>query len=293
MKPADQLFCSFMSLLQLSAALAPQAKALEERGDEEVYSYTRMGPAYVHNVETYHETSTKACTTTSTAYEKATENAGSGYVFTTTTTTTKTVTAKAAYTSTIPASKGFVPIDESVPGASYNPAASLAKREAVPTGPSQPLVARGHGGDRMGQANAHPQHIDVVHWRQASKCSVEKKTKTKTSVNCKKTVTKTATATCTKYPSTASPVYAACATNNIATAYKGLPLFNLAAGLISDLDANPSLSLLGAEWEHIEYNRQHLHCGQPGRVHGSKDESIYGWHQLRDRNIYERKWYDG
>ncbi|KAF7198304.1 hypothetical protein HII31_00043 [Pseudocercospora fuligena] len=238
MKQANQLLCSLMSLLQLGAALTPQKEALEKRGNEEVYSYTRMGPAHVHKVKTYHETSTRPCTRTSTAYEKHTKHAGPGYVFTTTTTTTKTVTAKTAYTSTIPASKGFIPIDESVPGASYDPAASLAKREAVPTGLSQPLVARGYGGDRMSQGNGHPQKVDVVHWKQASKCSVEKKTKTKTSVDCKKTVTKTATATYTKYPSTASPVYAACATDNIATAYKGLPLFGLAAGLISDLNAN-------------------------------------------------------
>ncbi|EME79542.1 uncharacterized protein MYCFIDRAFT_178130 [Pseudocercospora fijiensis CIRAD86] len=120
------------------------------------------------------------------------------------------------------ASKGFIPIDESIPERLFLQA------------------LRSRGGDWAGRGSSHPQKVDVVHWKQASKCSVEKETHTKTSVDCKKTVTKTATATYTKYRSTASPVYAACATNNIATAYKGLPLFGLAAGPISDLDANVS-----------------------------------------------------
>lgn len=238
-------FRALLYALPLSSALSPQV--LEGRDNVEAYSYTRMGTAQVQNIQTYYTTSTKPCTVTKTALSTTTQYVDAKSIFTTTMTTTTTVKAQKAYTSTIPASKGFIPIDQSIPGASYDPFASKVKRDAIATSPAQPHLARSAMRGRIMDASSHgyPQKVEVVYWKQNTNCQVETVTETKTQMACQnraaKTVTQMMTATKTQHPSTASPVYGACLANNIATSYKGLPLLGLRAESFTNTsdDATP------------------------------------------------------
>lgn len=215
--------------LPFSAALDPAV--LNERCDVEAYSYTKMGHGCVKDLKTYYTTSTRPCTTTKTVHKTDIMYQDVESTFTTTTTCTKTVTAKTAFTPTIPASKGFIPIADSIPGASFDPAANIEKREAAPTSRTRSLLARNdHAKHDAAKKHKYgtPQSVDVVYYMQQSQCSEEIFTQTHMKNACKSkmptTVTKTTTATTTEYPSTAAPFFEACGPRNLANSYRKQPL---------------------------------------------------------------------